>query len=122
MYLDTVVISLFSACALVWYLLMTFCFSIVIHTYRSKKIEAVIIFVKILRLENVQKKNHNITDISDVPEIFFAGKFASLNMPTYPILFKYVCAVCTGFKTICLRQDQRLALQSSQRYSCDTIT
>lgn len=81
------------------------------------KIKAVIIFVKILRLENVHKKI--FPDISDVPKIFLAEKFASLNMPTYPTVFKYICAVCTAFK-ICLRPKTSSAVKSSQRYSSNT--
>lgn len=57
----------------------------------------------------------NFPDISDVPKILLFGKFGSFNMPTYPTAFKYICTVCTGFKTIRLSQDQRPALQSSQR-------
>lgn len=98
---------------------MRFSFSIVTYIYRSSENRGSHYFCeKNLRLENVPKKK--FPNISHVPKILLFGKFASLDMPTYPTVFKYICAVCTGFKTIRLRQDQRPPLQSSQRYSSNT--
>lgn len=66
------------------------------------------------------KKKPKQPDIPHVPKILLADKYVSLNMPTHPTVFKYICAVCTGLKIIHLSQDQRLAVQPSQRYSCNT--
>lgn len=79
-----------------------------------------VLLVKILRIEVVQKKN--ISCCFWYLDLLKEEDFDLLKIlfPFYPRAFKYICAVCTGFKTEYLKQNQRLALQSRQRCSCNT--